>query len=64
MRFTWKSFLPYKLTFDMVSTNVQKPFCMEGITFGQLEGEGEWRFKEQDGITILQYNWDVNTTKK
>ncbi len=64
MRFVWKSFLPYKLSFEMVSTNVQKPFIIEGIAYGELEGEGKWNFKEEDGVTTLQYNWDVNTTKK
>ncbi|MGG9970812.1 SRPBCC family protein [Ferruginibacter sp. SUN002] len=64
MRFTWKSFLPYELTFDVESINVQAPFVMEGIAFGELEGEGCWNFKEEDGVTTLQYNWNVNTTKK
>jgi hypothetical protein len=64
MRLTWKSILPYELKFDMVSTNIQKPFVLEGLAYGELQGEGKWIFKEDGGITTLQYNWDVNTTKK
>lgn len=64
VRYTWKSFLPYALTFDMESCNIQEPFVLEGIASGELEGEGKWQFEEHDGITTLQYNWNVNTTKK
>ncbi|UEG50804.1 SRPBCC family protein [Ferruginibacter lapsinanis] len=64
VRYTWRSILPYTLTFDMESCNIQEPFILEGIAYGELEGEGKWRFLEENGVTTLQYNWDVNTTKK
>ena len=64
VRYIWRSFLPYKLTFDMEACNIQEPFILEGIAYGELEGEGKWSFLEEHGVTTLQYNWNVNTTKK
>lgn len=64
MRYSWKSFLPYTLSFDMTSVTI-KPFAyMEGNATGELEGVGKWFFKEENGITTVCYTWDVNTTKK
>jgi Polyketide cyclase / dehydrase and lipid transport len=63
MRYTWKSFLPYTLSFDMVSKFIIKNYLMEGQAFGELEGVGIWKFTEENGITTIQYNWDVNATK-
>lgn len=64
MRYTWKSFLPYTLSFDMVSRYIIKHSLMEGEAFGELEGIGLWQFTETEGITTVKYNWDVNATKK
>src|SRR5438128_2285969 len=63
-RYTWKSFLPYTLSFDMTSRLIERDHLMEGIASGELEGVGVWIFSENGGITTIQYNWDVNTTKK
>ena len=63
-RYTWKSFLPYTLCFDMTSRLIEQPHLMEGLASGELEGIGVWVFTENDGITTVQYCWDVNTTKK
>lgn len=64
MRLTWKSFLPYELKFDSISTKIEPPFFMEGLAYGELTGAGKWYFKEEGGITTVQYNWNVNTSKK
>lgn len=37
---------------------------MQGIASGELEGVGEWIFEEKDGITSIQYYWNVKTTLK
>ncbi len=37
---------------------------IKGIAYGELEGQGEWFFSEDNGIAHIQYNWDVFTTKK
>ena len=34
-----------------------------GEAFGELEGNGTWLFEEKDGISYVQYNWNVYTNK-
>jgi hypothetical protein len=62
--YTWKSVLPYKLTFNMRLTEKESLQRLKGIAFGELEGDGEWLFTEKNGIIYIQYNWNVVTTKK
>lgn len=64
MHYTWKSVLPYKLKFDIISTQIEKPFVLQGDAIGELEGTGRWEFLEKDGITTTKYFWDVTATKK
>lgn len=61
--YTWKSVLPYKLSFNMRLTEIETGKRLKGRAFGELEGEGEWFFEEHDGITYVQYNWTVFTNK-
>ena len=61
--YTWRSILPYKLTFNMRLTELEKYRRMKGEAFGELEGAGEWFFEEKDGVTCIQYNWTVFTNK-
>lgn len=63
-KYTWKSVLPYTLTFNMKLTEKEPLKRLRGIAFGELEGDGEWLFKEENGIVYIQYNWNVVTTKK
>ena len=37
---------------------------MRGEAFGELEGVGLWMLEEKNGITYIQYNWDVFTNKR
>ncbi len=62
-RYTWKSILPYELTFNMQLTQRLDLELLKGTAYGELEGEGTWLFREENGITHVQYNWDVFTTK-
>jgi hypothetical protein len=62
-KYTWRSVLPYKLVFDMELTAVDRYRYMQGKAFGELEGMGEWYFEEKEGITYIQYNWNVYTNK-
>jgi hypothetical protein len=36
---------------------------MEGRADGELRGTGRWRLFEQDGVTAVLYEWDVETTR-
>jgi uncharacterized protein YndB with AHSA1/START domain len=61
-RFTWRSVLPYSLTFDLRVTRVERPYLIEGRASGELEGVGTWRLFEGRGVAIV-YDWRVRTTK-
>jgi hypothetical protein len=64
-RYTWKSLLPYRLTFDMHITRVKPLAAIEGVASGDLEGTGRWLFTaEEEGVTTVRYEWQVRTTKR
>jgi len=56
--------LPYSLTFSMKLTEKEPQNRLKGIAFGELEGNGEWLLREEDGIVYVQYYWNVVATKK
>lgn len=62
--YTWKSVLPYSLTFTMQLTEYEPMKRIKGIAFGELEGVGEWVFKEHNGIIQVHYYWNVVTTSR
>ena len=62
-RYTWKSKLPYTLSFDMKLTELEYCKKLSGIAFGELEGNGTWIFKEKDGTTLVTYYWNIVTNK-
>jgi len=62
-RLTWRSKLPYTLTFDTELVRVEPMSLIEGRASGELEGAGIWRFGEQDGVTSVHYTWRVRTTR-
>lgn len=61
--FTWKSKLPYRLSFNSRVTLVEPMSRIEGEAFGELDGNGTWTFSSANGITIVKYEWNVRTTK-
>jgi hypothetical protein len=62
-RYTWKSQLPYELTFVVRSTRSERPHLLEGEASGELAGIGRWRLFEGDGGTAALYEWNVRTTR-
>lgn len=62
-RFTWKSALPYRLTFDMTVTRVELFFRIESTAAGELEGTGLWTFSREGPATLVRYDWNVRTTR-
>ncbi len=58
-RFTWKSRLPYRLTFDMTITRVEPHSLIESTAEGELQGTGRWTFSSIDGVTAVRYDWNV-----
>jgi uncharacterized protein YndB with AHSA1/START domain len=62
-RYVWRSRLPYRVQFFILTTRVERPHLLEGEASGELEGVGRWRLFEQDGITAVTYEWNVHTTR-
>lgn len=63
-RYTWRSRLPYRLTFTLETTRVDPYHFIEGRATGELEGYGCWQLRSADGATEVQYDWQVVTTKR
>jgi hypothetical protein len=62
-QYTWKSALPYTLSFQMRLTEMELHKKLSGIAFGELQGKGTWYFKQEKEITYVEYHWNVITTK-
>lgn len=63
-RFTFRSVLPYDLVFEMRSVRVERHHILEGVASGELAGVGCWRFFEREGVTVVVYQWNVETTAR
>ena len=62
-RYTWKSVLPYRLSFDMETVRVEPMSVMVGIARGELDGRGVWNLSKDGKYTTARYDWQVDTTK-
>lgn len=63
-RYTWSSRLPYRLSFEMRTTALERPIFIEGVAAGDLIGTGRWRLEPHDDSTRVQYEWTVVDGKK
>jgi carbon monoxide dehydrogenase subunit G len=62
-RYTWKSRLPYRLTFVMRTTRVEPMSLIAGEATGDLAGTGVWQLSHAAGVTHVRYDWHVVATK-
>jgi hypothetical protein len=62
-RMTWKSPIPYSLTFDSTVTEVVPCGKIAGVVEGDLVGTGVWILSEENGTVTAEYDWNVHTTK-
>lgn len=62
-RYTWKSKLPYRLTFTMETTKVEEFRRIEGHATGELEGFGCWQFTSRGAKSHVRYDWQVVANK-
>jgi uncharacterized protein YndB with AHSA1/START domain len=62
-RYTFRSRLPYRLTFTMETTRVEPHQIIEGRATGELEGHGCWRLYPAGPGTRVLYDWHVAVTK-
>ncbi len=60
----WTSALPYKLSFDMRVTHAKQPHLLELVAKGELNGTGRWQLSQEGSVTVVRYDWNVNTTKR
>ncbi|MBI3772840.1 MAG: SRPBCC family protein [Gammaproteobacteria bacterium] len=63
-RFTWKGWLPYRLTFDLRVTRAVPLMILEGYASGEVEGIGRWYFFNDGVMTIVRYEWHVRTNRR
>ena len=62
-RYTWRSRLPYRLSFTMETTRIEPQTLIEGRASGELDGLGIWRLTATGGGTDIRYDWQVEATK-
>jgi uncharacterized protein YndB with AHSA1/START domain len=63
-RMTFVGRLPYRLAFDMRVTRRARPTALVGSATGELEGVGDWSFREDGGRTVVRYVWAIRTTRR
>ena len=61
--YAWRSALPYRLTFRMTTTKVERCRLIEGQATGELEGCGCWRLTPCEAGTRVEYDWQVVANK-
>lgn len=62
-RMTWRSALPYELTFDMRTVRIEPHRLIEGVAEGELRGRGTWTLAAEGACTTVRYEWVVEATK-
>jgi len=62
-RMTWRSALPYELTFNMRTTRIEPQRLIEGVADGELSGRGIWTLTAEVTQTCVRYDWLVEATK-
>ncbi len=65
-RYTWRSALPYELTFDTRTVRAERPHLLQGQASGQLEGTGTWRLFEETelGARPRSRRWSTSGTSR
>jgi hypothetical protein len=60
---TWRTALPYTLTFVIRTTRVEPLRSIEGRAEGELDGTGLWTFTRSGDRTHVRYDWRVAVTR-
>lgn len=61
--FTFRSVLPYSLSFRSNVVAIEDMKRIEGRASGELTGIGIWHFTTEGSYTVVNYYWTVKTTK-
>jgi Polyketide cyclase / dehydrase and lipid transport len=62
-RMTWRTALPYTLTFSMRTTHGEPMRLIERRAEGELDGVGRWTLALQGARTQVRYDWIVEVTR-
>ncbi|NVO15825.1 MAG: SRPBCC family protein [Rhodoplanes sp.] len=62
LQFEWKTALPYRLAFEVLTTRVEPLALIEGEARGALVGTGRWLLTPTRSGTRLRYDWTVRVT--
>ena len=62
-RYIWKGLLPFRLSFDMEVTDIEKHTLLEGIACGDLKGLGRWKFDVEGNETRVRYDWKISPNR-
>ena len=62
-RMTWRSALPYRLTFNMRTVSIEPRSLIEAVAEGEITGTGLWQLTRVGGGTDVRYDWIVDVTK-
>src|SRR5262245_2835221 len=55
-RYTWRTSLPYGLTFNVRVVRIDAPRLLEGNATGELMGTGLWRLRQEGDVMFLRYD--------
>jgi uncharacterized protein YndB with AHSA1/START domain len=58
-----KGKLPYELHWQAEMIAAEKPHRMSIRARGDLDGRGEWRFRQEEDCVIVTYDWTVLATQ-
>ncbi len=62
-RIDWATRLPYRIVIEVEAVESVRLQRLRGRSRGQLEGEGLWLLRAEDGYTDVTYVWRVHVVK-
>jgi hypothetical protein len=63
-RIDWATRLPYRVVIEVEAVESVRHQRLRGRSRGQLDGEGLWLLRAQDGFTDVTYVWRVRLIKR
>jgi uncharacterized protein YndB with AHSA1/START domain len=63
-RIDWSTRLPYRLVIEVEAVESVRHQRLRGRSRGQLDGEGLWLLRAEDGFTDVTYVWRVRLVKR
>jgi hypothetical protein len=62
-RYAWQGKLPYRVVFDVRATRIERLVTIRGTAEGDLSGVGCWKFSQQGTLSVVQYEWHVQSKR-